>query len=255
MSHADYVSSAGLAKLADLPDMRPHHFWLYMGHEDVKNIVGKYKRGEISAALAHLNIRRAVRNTTHRVQSPLPPSPEVGCPRQNRGTCPLSSEDVRQLTGDITAAGWTTGAVDCTTCFQVPQGDALTIDREDPCRRLAMSSVDDPPGAAPESEITGMHKLFQKWSKDERKMSSGDDTPAVAPGSTTYASLSCGHTIAVLRAMRSSNGWGNSALGNAVADPRFNGAAQRGLDWHVIQADVRPANPEGHRRINGHGRF
>ena len=74
-------------------------------------------------------------------------------------------------------------------------------------------------------------------------MSSGDDVPAVAPGSTTYASLSCGHTNAGLRAIGSNGRWGNTALANDAADTRFNQAIKVRMNWHVISSHVGRSNP------------
>ena len=139
------------------------------------------------------------------------PSLEVDHPRQNRGSFALSAEDVRQLIGDI-ASGWSSGAGDHATAFQAPQGDALTIVREDTRRRLAMSS--------------------------------GGDVPVVAPASITYASLACGHTSAALRAIGSNSRWSTTARRNAPADPRFNEAVQDGLNWHVIRHRLERSNPE-----------
>ena len=69
---------------------------LLMEHAEVNSIVGKFSRGEISATWADLNIRRFVWNARNRLH-----------PRDSGGTSSLGSESVRQLMGDVTAAGRT----------------------------------------------------------------------------------------------------------------------------------------------------
>ena len=156
---------------------------------------------------------------------------EVDHPRQNHGGCFLSSDDVGQLMGAVKAGGWIPGAVDHTSCFQVPQGGVRRMVLcEDTFRRLASSSGD---------ALT----IVREDTRRRLAMSSGGGVPAAAPGSTTYASLACGHTNACLRAIRSSSGWGNTALGNAAAEPRFNEAAQDGFNWHVVPHREERPNP------------
>lgn len=73
--------------------MRPNQLWLYMEHEEVKSFVGKYKRGEVSATWANLNIRRIVWQLNHS----LPYLPADDHPRQNRSGCASSLQDVNTL--------------------------------------------------------------------------------------------------------------------------------------------------------------
>jgi hypothetical protein len=88
-----FLSSTDIAMLGDLHDMRPNQLWLYMEHEEVKSFVGKYKRGEVSATWANLNIRRIVWQLNHS----LPYLPADDHPRQNRSGRAPSLQDVNTL--------------------------------------------------------------------------------------------------------------------------------------------------------------
>ena len=204
MSRAGFLSATDVAMLGDLPGMRPHHLWLYMEHAEVRCFVEKYQRGEISATFANLNLRRIVSNLGHQ---------EVDHPRENRGGCLSNPQDMDQPMGAAIAGGWIPGVVDHTTLFEVPQGGVRKmILCEDTVRRLTPRSGD--------------------------ALSSGGDMPAAAPGSTTYASLACEHRNAFLRALRSSGGGGDTALGMCSKQ-----AVRDGLNWHVIQDRVERPYP------------
>ena len=263
--------------LGDLHDMRPNQLWLYMEHEEVKSFVGKYKRGEVSATWANLNIRRIVWQLNHS----LPYLPADDHPRQNRSGRAPSLQDVNtlqhagppfvalranqsvssaRLAGDsrnppievlFKGLSATRGRSQVPPLQPMRVGlshnnhDGLFVSAVDVRQVLgsiagsgfSSGAASDVPCGAAQQSDMSRY-IWHDTPHPRLASTSEDDGPEVAHGSTTYAFLSGSHLNAGLRAIASNGHWGSSALANYAADPCFHQAINDGLHWHVISPHV-----------------